>query len=97
MAASFAACDRRAPVEPSVEVVLFDLGGVLIEVGWRRPDAGAERHRHRRGALGALAGLPLGPAARGGALHAEAFAAGVVADWELAVTPAEFLATFGPG
>jgi putative hydrolase of the HAD superfamily len=95
MGASFAAVTGEHPVERSVEIVLFDLGGVLLEVGGVAP-------------MRALSGIDTDEelwarwlACRwvqqleAGRCTPDEFAAGVVADWELAVAPAEFLATFG--
>jgi glucose-1-phosphatase len=80
---------------PAVDVVVFDLGGVLAEFG------GVVRMR-------ALSGIDDDEELwrrwltcewvrrfERGACSAEAFAAGVVADWELAVTAEAFLAEFG--
>jgi putative hydrolase of the HAD superfamily len=78
----------------TVELVLFDLGGVLIELGGV-------------GAMGTLAGIEDDDevwrrwltcrwvrAFERGDCSPEDFAAGVVADWSLAITPAEFLTGF---
>jgi putative hydrolase of the HAD superfamily len=78
----------------AVQVVLFDLGGVLVEV----PGAPAMRE---------LAGLPSDEATwrrwlecrwvarfERGECHPQEFAAGVVADWELPMSAATFLESF---
>jgi glucose-1-phosphatase len=80
--------------ELSLDVVLFDLGGVLMEFG------GLQR-------LADLTGEENGPDLRArwassrwlqaferGQCDAEAFGAGVVADWALDLTPSEFLDEF---
>ena len=80
---------------PDVDVVVFDLGGVLAEFG------GVARMR-------ALSGIDDDEELwrrwltcewvrrfERGTCSAEAFASGVVADWELAVTAEDFLAEFG--
>jgi FMN phosphatase YigB (HAD superfamily) len=95
MAASFAWVTDERPIEDAVEIVLFDLGGVLLEV------AGVARMR-------ALSGIETDEELwarwlgcrwvrqlEAGQCSADEFAAGVVADWELPVAPADFLATFG--
>jgi putative hydrolase of the HAD superfamily len=81
--------------EHPIEIVLFDLGGVLFEVGGVGP-------------MRELSGIATDEelwtrwlACRwvqrleAGRCTPEEFAAGVVADWELPVSSAEFLATFG--
>ncbi len=95
MGASFAAVTDRHPVEPSLEIVLFDLGGVLLEVG----GVGPMRELSGIGTDEELWARWLGcrwvRQLEAGRCTPEEFAAGVVADWELAVEPADFLATFG--
>jgi HAD superfamily hydrolase (TIGR01509 family) len=79
---------------PPVELVLFDLGGVLIELGGL-------------GAMGEMAGLsdedeiwrrwlacPWVRSFERGSCSPEDFAAGVVDEWGLPVSPADFLASF---
>ena len=95
MGASFAEVTGEHPIEPAVEIVLFDLGGVLLEVGGVAP-------------MRELSGIETDEELwtkwldcrwvkqlEAGRCTPEEFAAGVVADWELAVTPAAFLDTFG--
>ena len=79
---------------PDIELVLFDMGGVLVELGGV-------------GAMGELAGITdeaevwrrwlecrwVREFERGDCTP-EAFAAGVVDDWALPVSPSEFLASF---
>jgi putative hydrolase of the HAD superfamily len=78
----------------AIDLVLFDLGGVLIELGGVR-------------SMGELAGIEDDDevwrrwltcewvrAFERGDCSPEDFAAGVVADWALAITPAEFLTGF---
>jgi glucose-1-phosphatase len=78
----------------AIEVVLFDLGGVLIDFGGVEP-------------MKSLAGITSDdelwrrwlecPWVRGferGRCSADEFAAGVVADWRLPVAPADFLDAF---
>jgi putative hydrolase of the HAD superfamily len=85
------------PIEPTVEIVLFDLGGVLIEV----TDASLRE-------LGALSGIGTNDEVwrrwlacrwvrqfEAGGCGVEEFSHGFVDDWELAISPAEFLAVFG--
>ena len=79
----------------AIDVVLFDLGGVLLEVGGVAPmrelsgvDSDEElweRWLTCRWVQRLEAGQCTG----------DEFAAGVVADWELSVSSTEFLATFG--
>ena len=79
----------------SIEIVLFDLGGVLFEVGGVAPMrelSGIDTDEElwaRWLACRWVQGL------EAGRCTPDEFAAGVVADWELPVSPAEFLATFG--
>lgn len=81
-------------MNPSVDVVLFDLGGVLIELGGVR-------------AMGQMAGLADDAEVwerwltcrwvrdfERGRCDPATFAAGVVADWGLSVGPDEFLVSF---
>jgi glucose-1-phosphatase len=81
-------------VQPAVDLVLFDLGGVLIEPGGVGP-------------MRALAGIgsdeelwtrwlacPWVQSFESGACTPEEFAAGIVADWALPLSPADFLAEF---
>jgi putative hydrolase of the HAD superfamily len=79
---------------PAIDVVLFDLGGVLVELGGI-------------GAMGELSGIadeeelwrrwlgcPWVREFERGGCSPEAFAAGVVEDWGLPLSPAEFLSSF---
>lgn len=95
MGASFAEVAGEHPIESSVEIVLFDLGGVLLEVGGVAPMrelSGIETDEELwRRWLGCRWVQQL----EAGRCTPDEFAAGVVSDWELAVTPADFLATFG--
>lgn len=95
MGASFAEVTGEHPIESSVEIVLFDLGGVLLEVGGVAPmrelsGIGTDEELWAR-----WLGCRWVQQLEAGRCTPDAFAAGVVADWDLAVTPAEFLATFG--
>jgi putative hydrolase of the HAD superfamily len=95
MGASFAEVTAGHPIDRFVEVVLFDLGGVLLEVGGVAPmrelsGIGSDEELWAR-----WLGCRWVQQLEAGRCTPDAFAAGVVADWELAVTPAEFLATFG--
>src|SRR5260221_3446261 len=84
------------PVETgAIEVVLFDLGGVLVDfggVGPMRELSGIESDDElwRRW----LTCRWVRSFERGGC-SAEDFAAGVVSDWNLPITPDEFLEGFG--
>lgn len=95
MAASFAVVTGEHPIEPSVEIVLFDLGGVLLEVGGVGPMrelSGIETEGELWTRWLACRWVKQLEAGR---CTPEEFAAGIVADWELPVSSAEFLATFG--
>ena len=95
MAASFAAVTGEHPIGPSVEIVLFDLGGVLLEVGGVGPMrelSGIETEDELWTRWLACRWVKQLEAGR---CSPEEFAAGIVADWELPVSSAEFLATFG--
>src|ERR1700751_3622936 len=95
MAASFAEVTAGHPVEPSVEIVLFDLGGVLLEVGGVGPMRALSRIDTAEELGARWLGCRWVQQLEAGRCTPEEFAAGVVADWELAVAPADFLATFG--
>lgn len=78
-----------------MEIVLFDLGGVLLEVGGVSPMrqlSGLDTDEELWARWLACRWVQRLEAGR---CSAEEFAAGVVADWELPVSPADFLATFG--
>jgi len=95
MGASFAEVTGERPIEPAVEIVLFDLGGVLFEVGGVAPMrelSGIDTDEELWARWLACRWVKQLEAGR---CTPEEFAAGVVADWDLAVTPAAFLDTFG--
>jgi putative hydrolase of the HAD superfamily len=95
MAASFAEVTGEHPIEPSVEVVLFDLGGVLLEVGGVGPMRELSGIATDEELWARWLGCRWVQQLEAGRCTPEEFAAGVVADWELAVAPAAFLAAFG--
>jgi FMN phosphatase YigB (HAD superfamily) len=78
-----------------IDLVLFDLGGVLIQVGGVGPmrelsGIGSDEELWTRWLACRWVRL-----LEAGRCSAEEFAAGVVADWALPVSPAEFLTVFG--
>jgi FMN phosphatase YigB (HAD superfamily) len=78
-----------------IDIVLFDLGGVLIQVGGVAPMrelSGIDSDEELWSRWLACRWVRLLEAGR---CSAEDFAAGVVADWALPVSPAEFLTVFG--
>jgi putative hydrolase of the HAD superfamily len=83
------------PIERSVEIVLFDLGGVLLEVGGVAPMRELSGIETDEELWARWLGCRWVQQLETGRCTPEEFAAGVVSDWELAVAPAEFLATFG--
>jgi putative hydrolase of the HAD superfamily len=95
MGASFAAVTGEYPVERSVEIVLFDLGGVLLEVGGVGPMQKLSGIDTDEELWARWLGCRWVQQLEAGRCTPEEFAAGVVADWGLAVAPADFLATFG--
>ena len=95
MSASFAAVTGQHPVERSVEIVLFDLGGVLLEVGGVGPMQKLSGIDSDEGLWARWLGCRWVQQLEAGRCTPEEFAAGVVADWGLALAPADFLATFG--
>jgi FMN phosphatase YigB (HAD superfamily) len=99
MGASFAEVTGERPiepaVEPAVEIVLFDLGGVLLEVGGVAPMRELSGIETDEELWVRWLGCRWVQQLEAGRCSAEDFAAGVVADWQLDVTPAKFLATFG--
>ena len=95
MAASFAEVTGEHPIEPAVEIVLFDLGGVLLEVGGVAPMRELSGIETDEELWARWLGCRWVQQLEAGGCSAEEFAAGVVADWELSVAPEEFLATFG--
>jgi putative hydrolase of the HAD superfamily len=81
--------------ETSVDVVLFDLGGVLLEVGGVGPMrqlSGIDTDEELWARWLACRWVQRLEAGR---CSPEDFAAGVVTDWDLPVSAGEFLATFG--
>jgi putative hydrolase of the HAD superfamily len=81
--------------ERSHDLVLFDLGGVLIQpggVGPMRALAGIETDEEL---WTRWLGCRHVQAFEAGALTPEEFASGVVEDWQLSVSSAEFLEAFG--
>ncbi len=79
----------------AIEFVLFDLGGVLVDpggVGPMRALAGIETDEEL---WTRWLGCRWVRAFEAGRCSPEEFAAGVVDDWGLALTPAAFLETFG--
>jgi glucose-1-phosphatase len=82
------------PVRNPIDVVLFDLGGVLIQaggVGPMRELCGIESEQELWARWLGCRWVQLLEAGR---CSDEEFAAGVVADWELPVSPDDFLAAF---
>ncbi len=79
----------------SVEIVLFDLGGVLLEVGGVAPMRELSGIDTDEELWARWLGCRWVRQLEAGRCTPEEFAAGVVTDWELPVTPAAFLATFG--
>lgn len=78
-----------------IDVVLFDLGGVLVDVGGVGPmrklsNVDSDEELWRRWLT-----CPWVRRFERGHCSAEDFAAGVVAEWDLAVTPEAFLDAFG--
>jgi putative hydrolase of the HAD superfamily len=78
-----------------IEIVLFDLGGVLLEVGGVAPMRELSGIDTDEELWARWLGCPWVQQLEAGRCTPDEFAAGVVADWELRVTPADFLATFG--
>jgi putative hydrolase of the HAD superfamily len=95
MGASFAEVTAEHPIEPYVEIVLFDLGGVLLEVGGVAPMRELSGIDTDEELWARWLGCRWVQQLEAGRCTADEFAAGVVADWELPVTPSKFLATFG--
>lgn len=95
MGASFAEVTAEHPIEPGIEIVLFDLGGVLLEVGGVTPMRELSGIDTDEELWARWLGCRWVQQLEAGRCSAEEFAAGVVADWELPVAPAEFLSTFG--
>jgi putative hydrolase of the HAD superfamily len=81
--------------EPTYDLVLFDLGGVLIQpggVGPMRVLAGIDSDEEL---WTRWLGCRYVQTFEAGACTPEEFAAGVVDDWQLSVSPTEFLEAFG--
>lgn len=84
----------KGPTSDLIQAVLFDLGGVLVDFGGvesMRQLSGIDSEEELWGRW--LACRWVRDFERGGCT-AEAFAAGVVADWGLRLSPEEFLAGF---
>jgi putative hydrolase of the HAD superfamily len=95
MRASFAEVSGEHPIESPVEIVLFDLGGVLLEVGGVGPMRELSGIDTDEELWARWLGCRWVQQLEAGRCTPDEFAAGVVADWELPVAPAEFLAAFG--
>jgi putative hydrolase of the HAD superfamily len=95
MAASFAWVTGERPIDNPVEIVLFDLGGVLLEVGGVTPMRELSGIDTDEELWARWLGCRWVQQLEAGRCTPDEFAAGVVADWEIAVTPAAFLAAFG--
>ena len=95
MGASFAEVTGEHPIEASVEIVLFDLGGVLLEVGGVAPMRELSGIETDEELWARWLGCRWVQQLEAGRCTPDEFAAGVVDDWALAVTPADFLTTFG--
>jgi len=95
MGASFAEVTGEDPIEPAVEIVLFDLGGVLLEVGGVAPMRELSGIDTDEELWARWLGCRWVQQLEAGRCTPDEFAAGVVSDWGLAVAPSEFLATFG--
>lgn len=78
-----------------MEIVLFDLGGVLFDVGGVAPMRELSGIDSDEELWGRWLGCRWVQALEAGRCTPEEFAAGVVTDWELPVAPEEFLTTFG--
>jgi len=95
MGASFAEVAGEHPIEPSVGIVLFDLGGVLLEVGGVAPMRELSGIETDEELWARWLGCRWVQQLEAGRCTPQEFAAGVVSDWELAVAPEKFLAIFG--
>jgi putative hydrolase of the HAD superfamily len=82
------------PIEKSVDVVLFDLGGVLIQAGGVGPMRELCGIESEQDLWARWLGCRWVQLLEAGRCSDEEFAAGVVADWELPVSPDDFLAAF---
>ncbi len=95
MGTSFAEVAGEHPIEPPVEIVLFDLGGVLLEVGGVAPMRELSGIETDEELWARWLGCRWVQQLEAGRCTPDEFAAGVVADWELTVSPSDFLAAFG--
>jgi glucose-1-phosphatase len=78
-----------------IGLVLFDLGGVLIQTGGVGPMRALSGMESDEALWARWLGCPWVRRFEAGACTPEEFAAGVVADWELDLEPAAFLREFG--
>ncbi len=81
-------------VETAVEVVLFDLGGVLIELGGMGDMAVLANEQSEDEIWRRWLHCPWVRRFERGQCDADAFANGMVESWEMPVTPADFLKAF---
>jgi putative hydrolase of the HAD superfamily len=82
------------PLENSIDVVLFDLGGVLIQAGGVAPMRELCGIESEQELWARWLGCRWVQLLEAGRCSDEEFAGGVVADWELPVSPDDFLAAF---
>lgn len=80
--------------QPPVELVVFDVGGVLVDFGGVEAMAAMARIDDPEELWRRWLGCRWVRAFESGRCSADDFAAGVVADWSLEVTPAAFLESF---
>ena len=80
--------------EPAIEIVLFDLGGVLFDFGGVEPMKSLSGIEHDDEIWGRWLGCRWVRMFERGGCSAEQFAEGVVADWALPITPDAFLRSF---
>jgi glucose-1-phosphatase len=78
-----------------IEIVLFDLGGVLIEVGGVAPMRELAGIESDEALWARWLGCPWVRRFEAGLCTPEEFASGLVADWALALEPEAFLEEFG--
>jgi putative hydrolase of the HAD superfamily len=83
------------PIPSPVDVVLFDLGGVLLEVGGVGPMRQLSGIDTDEELWARWLACPWVQRLEAGRCSPEDFAAGVVTDWDLPVSAEEFLTTFG--